>query len=563
MSQNHKEIVTCPVCFQIYQNPFLLSCMHTVCSKCLAYNVNNNSKLSTSSFMCPICKTKVKDATKDHSKQAVVDMYQKHTNLIIKRTQQGDEGASQSQSDETEGKLTCQACLTYTAVVKWKCTGCSKLMCSGCHNVHDTLPSCSDHFVMSLDEMIQEERMKLKASKHGTLTRQKSLTEQIENVQNFQKDVAKAKADALGKLEEYRELILKDIDAMYKRLRGEIENAETKLLDPLKHKESAMMKDKDELEGQLAFLDGIIDIKNHKTFLRQVNNNEGFEPGNQMIDNDEVFASPVFDIEVSYNRDIDLSRIVTVNIKTQAFQTQSSGVADVEKFEEQKQTPDYSVLVQNMHNLEKAIPLRYSPRKLVLVDNELWCVGPSAIYVHDKSGNIVRTITHEKLQQIKSLTVTNTGHVIVASWDGKGLLQIHKDGTFGAHLHDGSFSDVTSNKLEVYALSYEDGKVLIFCFQDRNFCFQKSISVAYNNGNNWDSLYYSRDSLYVCSWGNHRIYQFSLDGKLLHQFGGYSHLGAIQFKNPRICDIDQRGNILIADVGNDRLQVSHFFLINP
>lgn len=50
------DLVNCPICFEIFEEPLILSnCAHTVCSQC----VNNLIRTSTSrrTLVCPVCRT--------------------------------------------------------------------------------------------------------------------------------------------------------------------------------------------------------------------------------------------------------------------------------------------------------------------------------------------------------------------------------------------------------------------------------------------------------------------------------------------------------------------------
>jgi tripartite motif-containing protein 2/3/tripartite motif-containing protein 71 len=58
----------------------------------------------------------------------------------------------------------------------------------------------------------------------------------------------------------------------------------------------------------------------------------------------------------------------------------------------------------------------------------------------------------------------------------------------------------------------------------------------------------------VSDWGNHRVQVFNLDGKFLTQIGKQG-TGPGEFKRPLGVAIDEKGNIVIVDEGNNRLQL--------
>ena len=62
------------------------------------------------------------------------------------------------------------------------------------------------------------------------------------------------------------------------------------------------------------------------------------------------------------------------------------------------------------------------------------------------------------------------------------------------------------------------------------------------------------DKVLVSDWGNHRVQVFTLEGKFLHQIGKQG-MGPGEFKRPLGVAIDDKGNLVIVDEGNNRLQI--------
>jgi hypothetical protein len=50
-----QELLECPICMNLYENPHVLPCQHTFCKKCLVLLQNNESHLKTT-LDCPICR---------------------------------------------------------------------------------------------------------------------------------------------------------------------------------------------------------------------------------------------------------------------------------------------------------------------------------------------------------------------------------------------------------------------------------------------------------------------------------------------------------------------------
>lgn len=60
-----QELLECPICMNLYDNPHVLPCQHTFCKKCivsLQHNetINNTSNATNNTIDCPICREKHK-----------------------------------------------------------------------------------------------------------------------------------------------------------------------------------------------------------------------------------------------------------------------------------------------------------------------------------------------------------------------------------------------------------------------------------------------------------------------------------------------------------------------
>ena len=72
--------------------------------------------------------------------------------------------------------------------------------------------------------------------------------------------------------------------------------------------------------------------------------------------------------------------------------------------------------------------------------------------------------------------------------------------------------------------------------------------------------------IFASSWDNGPIFVFNHDGTLLDKHGIHGRGKAGYFDIPLLCHGDDDGDVLIADVGNHRLQVlhsnGHFSVVN-
>jgi len=63
-----------------------------------------------------------------------------------------------------------------------------------------------------------------------------------------------------------------------------------------------------------------------------------------------------------------------------------------------------------------------------------------------------------------------------------------------------------------------------------------------------------KDNVYVTDVNNHRIQKFTSDGEFLTSWGSEGD-GDGQFNQPEGIDVDLAGRVIVADTGNNRIQV--------
>ena len=126
--------LTCPVCYQLYNNPKYLPCHHSYCQACLE-KIQVQSKI-----LCPECRTEadvpeggVKDLPSNFFINRLVD------DMILKRKVKGE---AEAQCDECDEET-----------VAAYCPECNMFFCNPCHDSHKRSKRYRGHDIVPLTEL--------------------------------------------------------------------------------------------------------------------------------------------------------------------------------------------------------------------------------------------------------------------------------------------------------------------------------------------------------------------------------------------------------------------------
>ena len=128
MASNLEDLVTCPVCLEIFNDPHALPCLHTFCLKCA-----KRLKMEDGKFECPTCRnpTELSELKKEFKTEQLLGVY--------KASQQSD-NAPTLQDDVA--KEVCDLC--EEKPVMYKCHKCGKVICQTCKKAHIKISECKD-----------------------------------------------------------------------------------------------------------------------------------------------------------------------------------------------------------------------------------------------------------------------------------------------------------------------------------------------------------------------------------------------------------------------------------
>ena len=119
-----------------------------------------------------------------------------------------------------------------------------------------------------------------------------------------------------------------------------------------------------------------------------------------------------------------------------------------------------------------------------------------------------------------------------------------------SRIDSGCFSSVVVYQDQIYVARYASDKVRVYKHSGgwKKVC-------SFNVISGFVTLSVQNNQVKCCSFNEHKIAVYSLTGRLLRTHDSKGSGDAGQFNYPYICCDDKDGSVLIADEGNNRLQV--------
>lgn len=206
--------------------------------------------------------------------------------------------------------------------------------------------------------------------------------------------------------------------------------------------------------------------------------------------------------------------------------------------------------------------LAYSHTKLVLINNKLWGVSGSNLYVYEKECQLLQKHEHKQFDYARNLTASDTGSIIVACFEGYGLHECQSTGEYKSQIASGYFSDVTTFNGQLYALECVQGKLLVLERNGEEWVEKKQYKLQsdYSGG---DRICVNTRGICISSYNNNCIYVYNLKFEYLKkmELGSFGDANG-EFNRPLLCGIDEVDNVLVADYWNNRLHVYQACKVN-
>lgn len=202
--------------------------------------------------------------------------------------------------------------------------------------------------------------------------------------------------------------------------------------------------------------------------------------------------------------------------------------------------------IKNFHN------------RMCIIEDEIWMplTEENSVAIYSTAGSLLKEkLPFENVERPHAFHALNEDHILIAAENGLYIL-------FSANMSTslilrGNFSDVCVDKTIAVALECKQGKVYVLNFQKKpvqKSSFRINFKLV-NMYKNESKLVLSDQNIFISVYNDEPLLKYDLSGKLLGEFGQWGKGVAGNMGSPKVCAADNKGNVLVSDSANNRLQV--------
>ena len=143
--KNLKKYVECSICLESFTEPKTIACLHTFCCKCLKKHALTSQR--DGQFRCPECQTQIAVPEGNRFDQLPTSFLHNSLLSLLAFQQSGD-----------GNQISCKVCTKKSAELSY-CFGCEMLLCQGCLQAHEMFQTTafSGHKVTSVKQFQVED----------------------------------------------------------------------------------------------------------------------------------------------------------------------------------------------------------------------------------------------------------------------------------------------------------------------------------------------------------------------------------------------------------------------
>ncbi|XP_065907137.1 tripartite motif-containing protein 2-like [Dysidea avara] len=589
MSAVEVKKLTCPVCYQLFNNPKYLPCYHSYCEGCLE-KMQVQSKI-----ICPECRKEAKVPARGVKEFATNFFINRLVDdLILKKKVAGEE------------KVNCDSCNEKDPVVSF-CPDCNSFLCHACNDFHKRskmfsshgmvpltelksnkdvpiqakpiVPLCKDHdeqlkyYCETCDELVcmycttkthsghNHDSLKNMASKHRSQLKKVTtpIEEMIQDLSGAHDNIDKVLKKIRKQGDEVNKKIDQHYDELVEKLMKQKDQMKQQVHDTVSQKEKALTTQLDEVDSTQAEL---VSMKELNDALEKSSDQEALSAKKQVIDGMQQ---------------------LTEKYKKLKHPVQSVSIEFTPSKDPFPQFGSFSAIASLRTSVVASLP------QSIIVGRKVEVM----IITKDSNGDHCSTGGHMVFVQLKSFTdnVTvgevrdNNDGSYVASFVGKqvGETKLHVS-INGEEIRGSPYSIVVRNykalnlpnKIvnnngsmgETWGVAFGRNGVwavadrshhCVYVFDGQEKLVRKVVSSGSNTGqfSHPHGVAFDNDNhLYVADSSNHSVQKFYDNGNYLLQFGGHGS-GDSQLANPYGITT-HNGRVYVADNGNHRISVFQY-----
>jgi len=585
--------LTCPVCYQLFNNPKYLPCYHSYCEGCLE-KMQVQSKI-----ICPECRKEAKvpaEGVKEFATNFFINRLV--DDLILKKKVAGEE------------KVNCDSCNEKDPVVSF-CPDCNSFLCHACDGFHKRskmftshgvvpltelrsnketpaiqarvkIPLCKEHdyelkhYCETCDELVcmyctmkkhnghNHDTTKNMASKHRSQL--KSVTAPIEGMilelsgvhDNIDKMMKKIRKQG----NEVNKQIDRHYDELVEKLMKQKDQVKQQVRDTVTQKEKALTTQLDEVDSTQAEL---VNMKELNDVLEKSSDQEALSAKKQMIDSIQQLTDKFKKLNTQ-----------PVQLDTLRFTPSRDAFPQLSYFSD---SADFCT--SEVVNLPQSIAVgKKTEVTIITKDSDGSCChsGGHEVQVQLKSftgsvsvgevrdnndGSYVASFVGEQVGKTtlcvfingKEVRESPYSIVVIRNYQALKLPNkiVNNNGSMGKPC------GVAVSKNGVWAVADQSNNCVCLFDGEDNLVKKIGSHAGNNKGQlqNPEGIAFDDDNnLYVVDNGNHRVQKFDINGNYFLQFGGRGS-GDGQLSSPNGITT-HNGRVYIADCCNDRVSVFQY-----
>ncbi|KAM9454981.1 E3 ubiquitin-protein ligase TRIM35-like [Clarias gariepinus] len=246
MADSLEDDLSCVVCCEIFQDPQLLSCGHTFCSKCLQNHWTVNTRT------CPMCRR--------------VSLQEPVANLALRNTSETYQKERERQKKESESESEVR-CSQHGEKVKFFCKTDNEVICLTCRK-----ESHRSHRVQLLAQAARQHKDRIKAALHPAEKALQSLkngtNKKAEITKYIQSQGHQAERQIKAEFEKFHHFLKKEEEARMTALKRDVEKKKGKLEERIEQDISLLSDRVREVEEELESEDAAF-LQNYNFVLQR------------------------------------------------------------------------------------------------------------------------------------------------------------------------------------------------------------------------------------------------------------------------------------------------------
>ena len=539
-----EDIVTCPICQEVYRDPLALSCLHTLCSECIDSIKRKQAGHSRHGIECPICRevTKIKLIKKDFKVQSLVDIYKVE---------------SENKYAGVTYSIPCEICKGNE--ISWRCIDCDMYICHKCKTGHLEIPACRRHVIQGIEEIMKKKILCLGSLLESYDTTKETVHQYIAKVREDHDIILDKEEQLLSHVEDKKHELLSQIEDYCQGVKESI----TQVLDKDKNEVSTA------LQNAQKFLTALQDNMETLSIIKRRREPQTLllDPNSIMANSGEELSTIKLQIPEYQERtstEISLhgesANLIIHQLENWLNVHMETGLGS--NADENRLKPHSLRKWSNPNNIvsqDITAPCK-DCNSITQVNNHIWCMNDQRITVFSPTGQHIKSVTPVKSG--RAAVSTRKGNVIVAcagtSDNEMGLMLLDPNATFIRRLVKGRFIDLSISSDTIATLDYEAGDIKIYSILEET---KGSLQLELPGQtirpdlklSIFDTVKISGSYIFVASFCHNHIIRYTMQGEVDRCFTNESlvqNSSDLALKNPRICLSDDEGSVIFINFGS-------------